>query len=87
MTYCFIGSDPTCENLECDKSNEHAKVLFVVFISGPYIIPPCVITATMFLIIRLVLAQEKKTSKYGINLKRIRLAKSVQTPPLSSGKP
>ena len=32
MANYFIGSDPTCENLECDKSNEHAKVLFVVLL-------------------------------------------------------
>ena len=46
MTYCFIGADPTCDDIECDGETE-AKVLFVVFSAAPLILLPCVIAATM----------------------------------------
>jgi len=66
MTYCFIGSDPTCEGFECDATKRDAKVLFIIFSAAPYIILPCVIATTMIFMYRAVLAQEKKNSKYGV---------------------
>ena len=65
MTYCFIGTDPTCEDLKCERENEIAKVLFIVFSAGPYLVLPCVIIVTMSLMYRAVRMQEKKRRRFG----------------------
>ena len=65
MTYCFIGGDPTCDNLNCDKSNGHVKTLFIIFSAGPYFGLPCIIFFTMLLMHREVAAQEAKLKRFG----------------------
>ena len=69
MTYCFIGPDPTCDDIDCDRIKD-SSALFYVFSAAPYIILPCVIVFTMSAIYRLVLTQEKKLEKYGIGALR-----------------
>ena len=59
VTYCFIGADPTCDDLDCDGGTD-AKVLFIVFSAAPLILLPCVIAATMAIMYQAVLAQKKK---------------------------
>ena len=69
MTYCFIGADPTCENLECDSRRTHryVNVLFIAFSAGPsYIILPCVMFSTMAIMYRTVLAQDKILQQFGV---------------------
>lgn len=66
MTYCFIGADPTCDYLDCERRHAYAKVLFVIFSAGPYFGLPCVIMSTMFLMFRSVWRQEKKLQKFGV---------------------
>jgi len=73
MTYCYIGADPTCDDLECDKRNANAKVLFIVFSAGPYMILPCVIFSTMTIMYRAVLAQEKKLQRFGVGALALRV--------------
>ena len=65
MTYCFIGADPTCNNPDCEKRNQYAETLFLVFSAGPYMVLPCVIVGTMTLMHRAVKTQEKKMQKFG----------------------
>ena len=65
MTYCFIGPDPTCDDVKCDRIKD-SNVFFIVFSAAPYILLPSVIGITMFSIYRVVVIQEKKLEKYGI---------------------
>ena len=61
MTYCFIGDNPVCdEEADCEKRLLYARILFVVFSAGPYIVLPCVIIGTMTLMYRELLALEKR---------------------------
>ena len=61
MTYCFIGDNPVCdEEADCEKRLLYARILFVVFSAGPYIVLPCVIIGTMTLMYRDLLALEKR---------------------------
>ena len=82
MTYCFIGADPTCEGIGCEKGNRDAKVLFGVFSGGPYIIFPFVIITTMALMYKAVRAQEKKMQKFGAHsfIAKINRASLVSSP-------
>ena len=60
-TYCFIGDNPVCyEGADCEKRLLYARILFVVFSAGPYIVLPCVIIGTMTLMYRELLALEKR---------------------------
>ena len=71
MTYCFIGADPACDDVDsCDKTNRTARVLFVVFSAGPYLILPCVISSTMICVYRVVRAKEKKERQFGVHALR-----------------
>ena len=66
MTYCYIGTNPTCDGLDCvRKRGDVARVLFGIFSAGPYIVLPCVIVGTMTAIYRTVLTQEKTRNQYG----------------------
>jgi len=66
MTYCFIGPDPTCDDLECDSRTKSVKVLLsYVFPAAPLILLPCVIAATMAITSQAVLIQEKKLKTDG----------------------
>ena len=85
MTYCFIGADPTCEGLECDRSNRNANWLFIVFSAVPYIILPCVIIATMAIMYRAVRLQEKKLQKFGAATLVLRTAVAARAE-VNSGK-
>ena len=64
-TYCFIGPDPTSDDVDCDRIKD-SNILFYIFSAAPYIILPSVIGITMTVIYRVVLVQEKKLEKYGI---------------------
>ena len=65
MTYCFIGPDPTCDDVNCDRIKD-SNLLFIIFSAAPYIVLPSIIGITMTLIYRVVLVQEKKLEQYGI---------------------
>ena len=65
MTYCFIGPDPTCDNINCDRIKD-SNILFYVFSAGPYVILPCVIMIAMTAMHRFVVGNERKLEKYGI---------------------
>lgn len=61
LTYCFIEADPLSTNLEeFEISDRNAKVLFAVFSAGPYIVLPTVISVTMAIMYRAVVALEKR---------------------------
>ena len=74
MTYCFIGSDPSCEGPGCERADQNAKILFGVFSGGPYITLPCVILTTMSLMYRAVRVQEKRMQKFGVGALRLKKA-------------
>ena len=65
MTYCFIGSDPTCDDVECDRIQD-STTLFIIFSAAPYIILPSVIIISMSVMYKFVLQQERKLEKYGV---------------------
>jgi hypothetical protein len=66
VTFCFIGSDPACASAEeCRRSDTTAKVLFSVFSAGSYFVVPGVIMATLLIMYRTELAQEKKLAQFG----------------------
>jgi len=64
MSFCFIGTDPTCDDFDCISSFD-AKMLFIIFSAAPYIILPIVILVTMGIMFQAVLAQEKTRKRYG----------------------
>ena len=74
MTYCFIGSDPSCEGPGCERADQNAKILFGVFSGGPYITLPCVILTTMSFMYRAVRVQEKRMQKFGVGALRLKKA-------------